>query len=134
MTLDGITVLVVEDDDLTRETTRRLLRSRGANVLEARDGAEGLARIERDQPDLVLCDILMPGVDGIEFARWVRQDPRFDEIPLLALTGLDAPADFLRTWAARFDGHLTKPATAEVLARLDQYLPPHRRIARRGAA
>jgi two-component system CheB/CheR fusion protein len=130
MALDGVTVLVVEDDDLTRETTRRLLRSLGADVVEARDGAEGLSELERGRPDLVLCDVLMPGVDGIEFARRVRQDPRHRDIPLLALTGLDAPADFLRTWAARFDAHLTKPVTAAVLAGLEQYLPGRRRAAR----
>jgi CheY-like chemotaxis protein len=124
MPLQGRTILVVEDDEGMRETTRRLLESLGARVVEAADGAAGRALLEREHPDLVLCDLVMPGVDGIDFARRVRADPRFRTLPILALTGLHAPADFLRTWAARFDGHLTKPATTTVLAGLDRYLPP----------
>lgn len=116
--LQGITVLVVEDDDEDRETTRRLLESVGARVTVAAGGREGLAKLQHEVPDIVLCDIRMPDMDGFEFAERVRREPRYRHVRLIALTGLQSFADVQRTWSAGFDGHLGKPATAEALIAL----------------
>lgn len=114
--LRGRTILLIEDDDETREVTRRLLECMGARVAAAVDGFEGLMRLESLRPDTVLCDLAMPIMDGLEFARRMRQDPRHRRVLLIAITGRDSHADFLDTWAAGFDAHLVKPVTPEVVA------------------
>jgi CheY-like chemotaxis protein len=113
--LTGRKILVIEDDDDTRETIQRLLQALGAEVGVAADGLEGLVQLERRRPDAVLCDLGMPIMDGIEFARRMRQNPRYRRIILLAVTGRERQSDFVDTWGAGFDGHLVKPLTAEAL-------------------
>src|SRR5262245_6529382 len=92
------TVLVIEDDDDTREVSSRVLEALGAGVVVARNGLEGLVQLDRRQPDAVLCDLAMPIMDGIEFARRMRQNPRYRHVLLIAVTGRERDADFLDTW------------------------------------
>jgi CheY-like chemotaxis protein len=73
--LRGRTVLVIEDDDDTREVVSRLVEALGATTVVAADGLEGLVQLERRRPDAVLCDLAMPIMNGIEFARRMRQKP-----------------------------------------------------------
>jgi two-component system CheB/CheR fusion protein len=113
--LGRYTILVVEDDAETREVVRRLLELCGARVVVAADGLDGLDRLESVRPHAVLCDLGMPIMDGLEFARRVRRDPRYRRTLLVALTGRKEQADFLRTWDAGFDAHLAKPVTMEML-------------------
>ncbi len=68
--------------------------------------------------DAVLCDLTMPIMSGLEFARRVRRNPRFRRIPLVAVTGRQEQEDFLQTWDAGFDAHLVKPVTVEMLQSL----------------
>jgi two-component system chemotaxis response regulator CheY len=75
--LRGCRILVVEDDVEVAELIGRLLVLQGARVLVAENGREGLDRLEEFPADAVLCDLTMPVMDGIEFARRVRQHPRF---------------------------------------------------------
>jgi CheY-like chemotaxis protein len=119
---DGTTVLVVDDDAEERRTVGALLESLGARVMLAADGREALARLQQQRPDLVLCDIRMPHMDGLEFAEHVRRDPRYRDLRLIALTGLQSDADLRRTWSVGFDGHLPKPATAEAFIALRRRL------------
>jgi CheY-like chemotaxis protein len=106
---------VVEDDADARESLRRLLEALGARVLVAADGIDGLNRLAAIPIDAVLCDLTMPIMDGLEFGRRVRQNPRFRRLLLVAVTGRQEPQDFLRTWDAGFDAHLVKPVTTEML-------------------
>jgi CheY-like chemotaxis protein len=95
-----------------------LLKFLGTDVQVAYDGATALATIESYRPDVVLLDIGMPGMDGFEVARQVRQRAEFDSIMLIALTGWGLAEDRHRTQTAGFDHHLVKPADITALQSL----------------
>ena len=118
----GSTILVVDDDVDASDVVRRLLESLGARVVVAENGREGLSRLANTPSHAVLCDLEMPIMDGLEFARRVRRDPRYRQVLLFALTGWQAEADFRRTWEAGFDAHLVKPVTMEMLHSLARRL------------
>ena len=82
-------VLLVEDDPATRELTRALLEKEGWEVLEADNGRVALACMERDRPSLILLDLMMPEMDGFEFAAEVRRHPEWRSIPIVVLTAHD---------------------------------------------
>jgi chemosensory pili system protein ChpA (sensor histidine kinase/response regulator) len=113
-------LLVIDDDPGVREVLQCQLEALGARVVVAADGFEGLDQLGRWRPTAVLCDIAMPGMDGVEFATRMRKDARFRDVPLIAVTGLNGQTDLLRTWGAGFDGHVGKPLTADVLAGIVQ--------------
>ena len=125
MPLRGVTVLVVEDDPDSRETTELLLQHLGARVVTVENGDRGLAAVLLHQPDLVLVDLVMPEMDGFEFARRIRSDPKYRGVRLVALTGLRDEASVLKTWSLGFDGHLTKPVTEEGLDLLSRFTVRH---------
>jgi CheY-like chemotaxis protein len=125
MPLRGVTVLVVEDDPDSRETTGLLLQHLGARVVTVENGDRGLAAVLLHQPDVVLVDLVMPEMDGFEFARRIRSDPKYRRVRLVALTGLRDEATVLKTWSLGFDGHLTKPVTEEGLDILSRFTARH---------
>ena len=125
MPLRDVTVLVVEDDPDSRETTGLLLQHLGARVVTVENGDRGLAAVVLHQPDLVLVDLLMPEMDGVEFARRSRRDPKYRRVRLVALTGLRDEASVLKTWSIGFDGHLMKPVTVEGLDLLSRFTERH---------
>jgi CheY-like chemotaxis protein len=119
-------VLVVDDDRDIRYILRQWLENLGALVREANDGLDALAQVERSRPDLIICDVAMPRLDGCRVVERLKADPALARIPVIALTGLDAPDTVLRTLEAGFDGHLVKPITKDILAaQLDRYLKPN---------
>jgi CheY-like chemotaxis protein len=123
--LRGRRILIIEDDPTQRETLRRLVEARGAHVVVAADGLEGLALLERAHPDAVLCDLAMPIMDGIEFATRMRREPRYRRVPLIAVTGRVRQSDVIESWGVGFDGHLLKPFRPEDLdAILHRFTPP----------
>ena len=83
------TVLLVEDDEPTRSVTATMLRKDGWAVVEAEDGAEALKRVEARVPDLVLLDLMMPKMDGFEFAEALRANEAWREVPVVVLTAMD---------------------------------------------
>jgi signal transduction histidine kinase/CheY-like chemotaxis protein len=107
--LQGVRVLILEDMDDAREATRVILEQLGASVLEASDGLEALDVIKRDRPDVVLCDLRMPNMDGFDFIRTLRLQSNDDCPPIIAMSALVSTADHLRTQEAGFEGHLDKP-------------------------
>jgi PAS domain S-box-containing protein len=111
-------VLVVDDNKDSAASMGMLLKFLGTDVQVAYDGATALATIERYRPDVVLLDIGMPGMDGFEVARQVRQRAEFDSIMLIALTGWGQAEDRHRTQTAGFDHHLVKPADITALQSL----------------
>jgi len=125
MPLRDVTVLVVEDDPDSREITGLLLQHLGARVVTVENGDRGLAAVVLHQPDLVLVDLLMPEMDGFEFARRIRRDPKYRRVRLVALTGLRDEASVLKTWSIGFDGHLMKPVTVEGLDLLSRFTERH---------
>jgi signal transduction histidine kinase/ActR/RegA family two-component response regulator len=114
--LDGLAILVVEDSVDTAEATRLLLQDLGARVVVAKNGLEALDVLAGDEPDAVVCDLRMPGLDGFEFLRRLRADRRLGRLPVVALSGFASAGDFQRTREAGFDGHVGKPFDATALA------------------
>jgi CheY-like chemotaxis protein len=113
-----IRVLVVEDDDGAREALVMLVGTFGVRVHAARDGREALNILDNVRPDLILCDLQMPRLDGIGFVKWVRRMPPFHRTLAVAVTGLSRPSDEEVTRQAGFDGHLVKPISREMIADL----------------
>lgn len=105
--LAGLSILIVEDAEDTRETLRLMLELLGAEVSAARDGREALDVVGEARPDLVLCDLRMPRMDGFEFIRELhRSSPR---PPVVAVSAFVADADRRRTREAGFVAHIGKP-------------------------
>ena len=115
-------VLVIEDDEDTREVVRLLLQSDGHDVETAASGAEGTELAIRSSPDVVLVDIGLPGLDGYEVAARVRHRLGRDII-LVAVSGFGLPEDKRRALDAGFDEHITKPADVTEIETLLARLP-----------
>jgi two-component system response regulator MprA len=110
-------VLVVDDDRAVRESLRRSLEFNGYDVSLAADGAEALAGITATSPDVVVMDVMMPRLDGLETTRALRTAG--NDLPILVLTARDAVGDRVEGLDAGADDYLTKPfALQELLARL----------------
>src|SRR5436190_22344182 len=108
-------VLVVDDNDDAARVLSLLLRKSGHDVQTAHNGAEALRLAEHFQPDCIVSDIGMPGIDGYELGRRLRSDSRFKDTPLIALTAYN-DSDKIRE--AGFDHHLVKPATMTAIVPL----------------
>jgi PAS domain S-box-containing protein len=111
-------VLLVDDNPDVADTLGRLLRMLGAEVEVVYDGPSALQALERFHPTAMILDIGMPGMDGYEVARRIRQHPQGRDITLIALTGWGQTEDRLRSRRTGFDHHLVKPADLEELQRL----------------
>ena len=110
-------VMVVDDDKAVRESLRRSLEFNGYDVSLASDGADALAGIAGSQPDVVIMDVMMPRLDGIEATKALRTAG--NDVPILVLTARDAVGDRVEGLDAGADDYLTKPfALQELLARL----------------
>jgi two-component system response regulator MprA len=110
-------VLVVDDDRAVRDSLRRSLEFNGYEVVLAADGAEGLVAVGAQHPDVVVIDVMMPRLDGIETTRALRAAG--NDVPVLVLTARDAVGDRVEGLDAGADDYLTKPfALEELLARL----------------
>ena len=108
--LDEVRILVVEDERDAREVIAEVLEDAGARVASAASSPEGIAVLERFNPQLILSDIAMPGEDGVTFLRKVRKLPQARDIPVVAFTAYASNADRARLLEAGFDGYIAKPA------------------------
>jgi CheY-like chemotaxis protein len=104
----GLSELVIEDSDDSRESLRLLLEQHGATISSAHDGQEALELIAKVAPDVVLCDLRMPRMDGYEFLRELHRR-RLEAPPVIAMSGLASADDRRRTRDAGFRGHVSKP-------------------------
>ena len=107
--MTGGQILLVEDNPLNRELAEAILVRAGYEVLMAPNGESALATARSEQPDLILMDIELPGLDGLEATRRLKADPSLRAIPVLALTAYAMRGDEQRCRAAGCDGYLTKP-------------------------
>jgi CheY-like chemotaxis protein len=109
-------ILLIED---TRETTALVtdyLQMNGYQVISARDALTGIEMAKRTRPNLILMDIQLPGMDGLEATQHLREDPEFRSVPIIALTALAMPGDRERCLAAGANDYMTKPVSLKKLA------------------
>ena len=117
-------ILVVEDNLANLDLMIYLLRSFGYEVESRTDGLRGLDAAKNGSFGLVIADVLMPGIDGYEFARRFKADPSICSIPLVAVTALAMPSDRKRMAAAGFDGSIQKPIEPRTfVAQIEAFLP-----------
>ena len=110
-------ILIIEDNAANLKLATFLLESAQHEVLSATDAEAGLAIARQDHPDLILMDIQLPGMDGLEATAQLKGDPATREIPVIALTALAMKGDEERIRAAGCDGYIAKPiAYKEFLA------------------
>ncbi len=102
-------VLIVDDEPDNLKLAADLLAFYGAQVEQARNGQEGLDRVPVFQPNLILLDLAMPGLDGWEVHRRLRAMPNLEHVPIVALTALAMPAEANRVRTEGFDAYITKP-------------------------
>ncbi len=128
---DVTTVLVVEDNAEVRAYIRRHLQS-AYRVVEAADGEEGLLKARANPPDLVLSDVMMPGMDGYALCRALKSDPETDFVPVVLLTAKATPEDRLEGLQGLADDYLTKPFdVSELKARIGNLISLRRRLRER---
>ena len=108
-------ILVIEDEEAVRERIIRMLTFEGYAVDSAADGREGVQRAWSNPPDLVICDLLMPGINGFGVCRVLREDTRTATIPALVLTALAAPSERERSHGLGANAYVTKPFRALTL-------------------
>jgi len=111
----GLRVLVVDDNRDVADTTATILRLSGCDTHVAYDGREGLDAIDRLQPDAVLLDIGLPGLDGFQVAERIRANPRHRRTLVVAVSGYGQEEDRARSRAAGFDYHVVKPIDLAVI-------------------
>lgn len=108
-------ILVVDDNVDAADTLQALLGMDGFDVTTAHDGLAAVAAAKAGSPDIIVMDIGMPGMDGYDAARMIRQEPGAEKILLIALTGWGESTDKNRASQAGFDHHLVKPVDYEML-------------------
>ena len=111
-----VNILIVEDDSTIRTILQMLLRSEGfTHVRSAARGDEGLEAIRREPPQLVLLDLMLPGIDGLTLCRRVREDPTLADVRIIMLTAKSEDEDVVRGLELGADDYVTKPFSREVL-------------------
>lgn len=112
---DQTVILIADDRASSRELLRTVLERAGYQVLEAEDGERAVAQARSGHPHLVLLDLQMPGLDGFGVLAELRGDPRFREVPIVALTASAMRGDREKILEAGFTEYLAKPASPETL-------------------
>ncbi|MEO0981370.1 MAG: response regulator [Pseudomonadota bacterium] len=102
-------VLVVEDNDLNMRLFCDLLDAFGYRALQSKDGAETIEIARAEKPDLIIMDIQLPEVSGLDITRWLKDDPELSHIPVLAVTAFAMRADEERVREAGCEGYMSKP-------------------------
>ena len=113
-------VLYIEDNYQNRRLVKRLLKQRGYEVIEAEDGLQGIAIAAREKPALILMDINLPGIDGMEATSRLKSSPDLSHIPIVAVTAAAMRGDRERIMAAGCDDYLQKPIDNDELVRTVQ--------------
>ncbi|MCM0082929.1 response regulator transcription factor [Geomonas sp. Red32] len=112
---NGYTIVLIEDDPSYRDMVELILGLEGFRVLSAVDGEQGLELVRQHRPHLVLCDIMMPGMDGHRVLETVRNDPQLAELPFIFVTAMGERGEIRSGMAAGADDYLPKPFSADEL-------------------
>lgn len=107
-------VLIVDDNESFRRLNAEFIKMDGHEVLTARNGRETLDLVRREHPDVLLLDIMMPGIDGYAICRSIKSDPDTQETMVVMITALP-PSERFKSYQAGADEHITKPVQARQL-------------------
>lgn len=119
------TILVVDDNEANLRLINAVLKTRGYGLIEATSGEAALEILSAQRPSLVLMDVQMPGLSGIDVARTIRAMPALADVPLIAITAMAMKGDREEILAAGFNDYLAKPyKMGELLTLVAQWLPP----------
>jgi len=110
----GELILIVEDNEKNRKLMRDVLAFKGYRLVEADTGEDGVRLAREQHPDLILMDIQLPGIDGIQALRQLRADADTQTIPIIAVTASAMTHDRQKIMAAGFDGYQTKPINVKL--------------------
>jgi two-component system cell cycle response regulator len=123
-------ILVIEDNPANLELMTYLLRAFGHLPLTAGKGNEGLEIAQREMPDMIVCDVQLPDIEGYEVARRLKSQASLRDIPLIAVTALAMVGDRDRILAKGFDGYISKPIVPETfVAQVETFLDPNQHSA-----
>ena len=111
-------ILLVEDNNAIRENTSELLELAHYTVISACNGQQGLEKAIEEKPDLILCDIMMPEIDGYHFLEILRKKPIFENTPFLFFTASSEKSEIEKGLAAGANGFIIKPFDADELIQL----------------
>jgi len=111
-------ILIAEDDDDHRIALKLMLKLSKFDVLEARDGQEAVDSVRRERPDLVLMDLSLPGVDGLQATRELREDAEFSRLPIIFVTGYDNQETADNVQACGGTGYISKPIEFDDLKKM----------------
>ena len=124
----AVRILIIEDHPENLDLMKYLLTAFGYTTVEAENGLSGLETAARETPELIICDIQLPDINGYEVAARLKQDARTRAIPLIAITALAMVGDRERVLKAGFDGYISKPITPETfVADVEGFLRPAQR-------
>ena len=124
------TILIVEDNEKNMKLVRDILRHQGHETVEAAAGEEGVRLAVERRPDLVLMDIQLPDIDGIEALRRIRRDPTLDAIPVIAVSASVMPDEQQKIVTSGFDAYVTKPINLKQFVETVQRFLEHGRTPR----
>ena len=117
------TILVVEDNELNMKLFHDLLEAHGYNILQTRDGMEALKLARQHKPDLILMDIQLPEVSGLEVTKWIKEDDALKAIPIIAVTAFAMKGDEEKIREGGCEAYIAKPiSVTNVLKTVQQFL------------
>ena len=118
------TILYIEDNDYNRKIVRQLVGRTSYRLIEAIDGESGVALAQQELPNLILMDVQLPKMSGLDATRVLKADPRTAHIPIIVITSFALSGDREKASAAGADSYLAKPySPRELLALVRQFLP-----------
>lgn len=118
-------ILIVEDNELNKKLFRDILEANGYKTFHTADGLEVLDLARKNKPDLILMDIQLPEVSGLEITGWLKKDAELKSIPVIALTAFAMKGDEEKIRAGGCEGYISKPiSVASFLATVKQFLTP----------
>jgi len=118
------TILYIEDNEYNRKIVRQLLARTSYRLVEANDGESGVAMAQHEIPQLILMDVQLPKMSGLDATRALKADPRTSHIPIIVITSFALSGDREKAAVAGADNYLAKPySPRELLALVRQYLP-----------
>ena len=117
------TILVVEDHELNMKLFHDLLETRGYSILQARDGIEGLKLARQHRPDLIIMDIQLPEISGLEITKWIKADEALKAIPIIAVTAFAMKGDEEKIREGGCEAYIAKPISIRnFLETVERYL------------